>query len=384
LIRLGWAQLVAVRGVRRTCAALIAVGERPVDDFSSAIDALREAYVALVTGMFPLSSAIGPPLALLRRAGTLHAHASRHRTITAELATAVEDVRSGRMSLEEFLERFGHRGVYESDIARPRYRDDPSVLNVSTLASEPMAAKRPDIETSTARRSWRVTATVPLWWLARQPLAARETLRHEAMRAFAALRSSLVDLAQRAVERGRLPDVDTLWTLTTDEARSIDHGAVFTVTDKNERLARREALAKLQPPPVVRRFDDPVSWGDRDASAEGQVVWRGLSLTSGTVRGRAWVLDEPAHVLPAGWDGSSTVLVARSIDAGWVTTLTLVAGAVIETGGDLSHGSILVRELGLPAVTNLRGVRSGVRSGDVVELRAHAGVVELLEQSPKG
>ena len=381
LIRLGWAQLVAVRRVRRTCAELVALGERPADDFSSAIDALREAYVALVSGMFPLSSAIGPPLALLRRAGTLHAHASSHRTITAELATAVEDVRSGRMSLEEFLERFGHRGVYESDIARPRYRDDPSVLNVQPLSSEPMSVTRHDTEPSAPRWSWRVTATAPLWWLARKPLAAREVLRHEAMRAFAALRHTLVDLAQRATERGQLPDVDTLWTLTTEEARSLDLGRVFTGDDKTERLAKREALAKLQPPPVVRRFDDPASWDDRDTSNDGQVVWRGLSLTSGTVRGRAWVLEEPEHVLPEGWDGAATVLVARSIDAGWVTTLSLVAGVVIETGGDLSHGSILVRELGLPAVTNVRGVRRGVNSGDEVELRAQAGVVELLASS---
>jgi pyruvate,water dikinase len=331
--------------------------------------------------MFPLSSAIGPPLALLRRAGTLHGHAVRHRSITTELAAAVEDVRSGRMLLDDFLDRFGHRGVYESDIARPRYRDDPSVLNVQPLSSESASAPRTGAGDTEIRRSWRVAATAPLWWLARQPLAAREVLRHEAMRAFAALRRTLVDLAQRATDRGQLPDVDTLWTLTTDEARSLDLGRVFTGDDKSERLAQREALATLQPPPVVRRFDDPVSWGDRGASTVGQVVWRGLSLTSGTVRGRAWVLDEPEHVLPEGWDGSSTVLVARSIDAGWVTTLTLVAGAAIETGGDLSHGSILVRELGLPAVTNLRGVRGGVRSGDVLELRAHAGVVELLETS---
>ena len=43
---------------------------------------------------------------------------------------------------------------------------------------------------------------------------------------------------------------------------------------------------------------------------------------------------------------------ARSVDAGWIPTFGLVAGVVVETGGDLSHGSIILREIGLPAITN--------------------------------
>ena len=81
-------------------------------------------------------------------------------------------------------------------------------------------------------------------------------------------------------------------------------------------------------------------------------------------------------------DPAATVLVARSIDAGWATTLGLVAAAVVETGGDLSHGSILVRELGLPAVTNVRGVRRAVAEGDTLEVRADAGVVQRLDPPP--
>jgi len=378
LLRLGAAQITAVRRAGRIEASFAAVGRRPMPTFAAALDGLHEAYVALVTGMFPLSSAIGPPLAVLRRAGTLHAHASGHRTITVELADAVAGVRNGMVPLEVFLERFGHRGVYESDIARPRYADDPSVLAPATGAGPGGVTQAP----APVRPLLRTALTAPVWWLARPPLAARERLRHEAMRGFAAIRAALVRLAEAAVADGRLPEADALWLLQHDEARQLDRGRVFTAAELAARAAARDELAGLDPPPVVRRSDDPASWRP-GAGVEGAgSSWRGLPLTSGTVRGRAWVLDEPAHELPAGFEQSATVLVARSIDAGWVTTLTLVAAAVVETGGDLSHGSILVRELGLPAVTNVRGVRRGVASGDAIEVRADAGVVERLGSEP--
>jgi rifampicin phosphotransferase len=85
--------------------------------------------------------------------------------------------------------------------------------------------------------------------------------------------------------------------------------------------------------------------------------------------------------LPEGFRREETVLVARSIDAGWMATMALVAGVAVETGGDLSHGSILLREIGLPAVTNLTGVTRVVRTGQRVRLKASYGVLEADESN---
>lgn len=71
------------------------------------------------------------------------------------------------------------------------------------------------------------------------------------------------------------------------------------------------------------------------------------------------------------------MLVARWVDAGWIGTFAHAAAVVVvETGGDLSHGSILLRERGVPAVTNVPGVTRAIRTGDEVEVRARAGAVE--------
>lgn len=381
LARLGRSQVAAVALSARNRRAIVSAGQTGAVSFGEALDDLHDAYVALVTGMFPLSSAIGPPLAMLRALGTLAEHASRHRTITTELADRVRALRNhdasgagantvdrAELEMQRFLDDFGHRGVYESDIARPRYRDDPSIFATTRAQARPPAG----LPARTAR-GW---LTWPVWFLAARPIAARELLRHDAMRRFAVIRTSLVALAARAAAAGQLRCVDDLWLLTQEEARRLDSGWHPSAAFWSSRETERSRLAAMDVPHVVHRFDDPSDW--RDEPLGDATELRGLGLTGATAEGIAWVLDEPADELPDGFDGTQTVLVARSLDAGWVSTMTQVSAVVVEIGGDLSHGSILVRELGLPAVTNVPGATRRITTGDRLRVRGGAGVVELL------
>jgi len=195
------------------------------------------------------------------------------------------------------------------------------------------------------------------------------------MRGFAISRDRLVGLAAEAVADGRLPETDAIWELTSDELRSIDGGAVFDQAEIDRRRGVREQLLTRRLPDTVRRFDDL----DAPVSATHATTFRGLSLTRGTVRGRALRASEPPAELPPGYDPESTILVARSVDAGWVPIFGQVAGVAVEIGGDLSHGSIVLRELGIPAATNLGEIGTSIATGDQVELRAGSGVLERLD-----
>ena len=77
-------------------------------------------------------------------------------------------------------------------------------------------------------------------------------------------------------------------------------------------------------------------------------------------------------------DCPTCVLVAPAIDAGWIGALSTVAAVLVETGGELSHGSILVREVGLPAITNVSGALALLPDGARVQLDAGTGLVQLL------
>jgi pyruvate,water dikinase len=169
-----------------------------------------------------------------------------------------------------------------------------------------------------------------------------------------------------------------LWTLTIDEVRELDNGWRPDSAFFEARAAEIARLAEYHLPDLIHRSDDLEEYrAGRAAAAPGMRV-RGLSLVSGDVQGRAWVLSEPGTVLPDGFESRSTVLVARSVDAGWIPTFGLVAGVVVETGGDLSHGSIILREIGLPAITNAQGATRLVQTGDRIWLRAGSGAAERL------
>ena len=73
------------------------------------------------------------------------------------------------------------------------------------------------------------------------------------------------------------------------------------------------------------------------------------------------------------------MLIARSVDAGWVPVFSSVAAVAVEIGGDLSHGSIILRELGVPAVTNLGAIGDAIRDGDLVELDARRATLRRLD-----
>ncbi len=390
LLRLGASQFKSVARSRQTGRALVERAQLPGATFAECIATLQALFTALVREMLALAGAMSGPLLLLRRAGVLEEHHARQRTDATEmfidlaplrhLAAQRSDIRAdlqrGRVPADAdfcqgwgaFLAKHGHRGIYESDIARPRFRGAPATVLTSLLhASEGPERQAPS--------TWRGRLTTPLWWYASRAIRARENLRAQAMRAFEPVRMALLALAADAVARGQLPTPETLWLLDIDDVRQLDQGwrpdAAF--------LTRRE-LEMAQPqatpiPDLLHRFDDLQSTSYAGTAPQGG-RWAGISLTAGDIQGQAWVLREPATILLEGFSPEQTILVARSIDAGWIPTFGCVQGVVVETGGDLSHGSIILREIGLPAITNVRYATQHIKTGDRLTLRAGVGVVE--------
>ena len=186
--------------------------------------------------------------------------------------------------------------------------------------------------------------------------------------------SQLVITSVLAVSRGSSLLFNAITISAVENLSNLDDG--WTPDDEfwAVRRARQEELAAIPMPMTVSSGDDPLSWARAGSDSDRL---HGLPLTRGRVEGVAWVLDEPGDVADKPSQDEPVVLVARSIDAGWIATMSHCDAVVVEIGGDLSHGSILVRELGLPAVTNVVGVRGAVRTGDRIVVDAGAGIVDL-------
>jgi pyruvate,water dikinase len=391
LLRLGMAQLFAVRAARHTWQIMLKQSAQPLDTFEQTLRVAQDTYTRLVTGMFALTAAISLPMLLMRRLGVLEEHSARSRSIATELytdlaplrqiaqqnATVREALQRGQLPddaqfravWQTYIQKHGRRGIYESDLSRPRFHEQPAPLFSMILA--PHAGAKPP------RRTLKGVLTLPLAWQANRTVRARELLRYHTMTAFDRVRAALLQLAEAAAERGQLPKAESIWELTLEEVGQLDDGWQPDTVFFAERIAEIARLKMLPVPDLLRRFDDL----ERDLPPEAQTPHlRGISLTTGDVSGRAWVLQEPAQTPPP--LEAPVILVARSVDAGWIPTFAHVQGVVVETGGDLSHGSIILREIGLPAVTNVRAATRHIQTGDWLHLRADRGLVALKAASP--
>lgn len=198
----------------------------------------------------------------------------------------------------------------------------------------------------------------------------------EALRpVYDSLRGRLLALADTAVMVNQLPSPEALWLLNVDEVRALDAGTGYGAELFAERAAVLQRLRGVTLPGAMRRLDAAAAEVEDAAPGQQQPEFlQGEGLSEGLVSGRVWLLERPGQELPPGFVPSETVLVALTLDAGWLPTLSLVAGVVLEAGG---VATAVLREAGLPAVVNVPAVTRAVAPGRLIRLDGGSGRVWL-------
>jgi pyruvate,water dikinase len=189
----------------------------------------------------------------------------------------------------------------------------------------------------------------------------------------------LLELERCLRQRGRCTNPDDVFFLTVDELRSdflfdpnTDLRAVIAT-----RRAEYDRNQKLQPPPVLFGHGDPAQWQPETIVANSDRL-EGLPVSPGLAIGRARVILQVTpqdRVLPG------EILVAPLTDPGWSPYFLTAAAIVSDLGGLLSHGSIVAREYGLPAVTNVGTATRIIHTGDLVQVDGNRGTVTILERA---
>lgn len=188
------------------------------------------------------------------------------------------------------------------------------------------------------------------------------------------LRGQLLALADTAVMVNQLPSPESLWLLSADEARALDAGVSYSAEFFAGRTAVLRRLRSVTLSHELRRFDALAAAEDALPVQPEPTFLQGDGLLEGLVSGQAWVLEQPGSDLPPGFVPFETVLVAPTLDADWIPTLSLVAGVVLE-GGDAA--AAVLRGVGLPAVINVPDVTRAISSGRRVRLDGGSGRVWL-------
>jgi phosphohistidine swiveling domain-containing protein len=312
------------------------------------------------------------------------------RSVSSEQAMDVLRLARRELGLETFLERYGHRGIYESDWSLPRLAEDPTPV-LEAVRTHQTAGDIPDPD-AIARRQQR--AWNEFWRDARPRFGAfqrkrlewllqrvkwmylwRERYRSEMVRVMAAQRVWHLELARRFIERGWIDNVDQYFALTLgDIARA--PSTYREVADA--KLRQRQEWAKIEMPLLLRSCGaagfSPLAeepGGLKPAAPQ----LRGLCVSVGFVEAPVAVLHHPSEVarFPRG-----AILVTAATDPSWTPLFTLASGVIVEIGGTLSHAATVAREMGLPALANVRDATKILKDGMIVRLDATNGYAAIV------
>jgi rifampicin phosphotransferase len=283
-----------------------------------------------------------------------------------------------------FLKQYGHRAIAEIDLGVKRWSEDPAhllgaIANYLRLGDQ---ATAPDVQFARgAREADAMIKTlasrlhgprriVLRFLLGRVRLLSglREQPKFQIMRVFALGHALIAPVGVELAGRGLLDAADDVFFLNLPELRRALAGEDLrkTVVERREVYRREQGRRHI---PRVLLSDGTDAETELPAATDGGI--RGTPASPGIARGIARVILSPvgARLEPG------EVLVAPSTDPGW-TPLFLTAGAlVMEMGGMMSHGAVVAREYGIPAVVGVPDATGRIATGEHVTVDGSAGTV---------
>jgi pyruvate,water dikinase len=293
--------------------------------------------------------------------------------------------------LQSFLRRYGHRAIAEIDLGMPRWSDDPrhllgvisNYLRLNADDLDPVAqfhagqAKAEAMITSLtgrmAKRS-RLRARLVGWTLrrVRQLVGLREAPKFLLIVALATMREHLKVIGRQLAATKVIDQVDDVFFLDLGEVRRGLSGEDMQHLVAEHREAYEQELKRRHIPRLLLSDGtEPEAVATEDARADGALS--GSPASTGTVTARARVVLDPvgAHLEPG------EILVAPSTDPGWTPLFLTAGGLVMEMGGSNSHGAVVAREYGIPAVVGVPDATHKIETGQLITVDGAAGLVSL-------
>jgi pyruvate,water dikinase len=298
-----------------------------------------------------------------------------------------------RDAIEAYLDRYGMRCVGEIDITRPRWSERPTTLVPLILDNirlfEPGAAERrfqhgrQEAETKRQELLERLRAlpegeqkadqTRRMIDRVRTFIGYREYPKYDIVSRYFVYKQALLAEAERLVRADVLPDPEDIFYLIFSEL----HDVVRTNRSDGQLIQLRKdefrSYQALAPPRVLTSDGEAIAGAyRRDDVPVGALI--GLPVSAGTVEGRARIILDMAEAeLEAG-----DILVTAHTDPSWSPLLVAITGLVTEVGGLMTHGAVIAREYGLPAVVGVERATRLIRDGQRIRVHGTDGYVELL------
>jgi len=293
----------------------------------------------------------------------------------ASVFTTLSEIPNTQSVLQQsaqFLAQYGYLSDVATDIAVPRWKEDPRPIRqlfAQFLCDPPPATKPPK------RQRWKAEVVQ-----ARLNLKGRVTEVYSKF--LADLRWSFVALEKRWLESGLLAEAGDIFFLEFAEIQRLIAETDQVLREELPRLInyRRSQLDEHRQlrsvPPLFYGNPPAVSFLMQTQSEPAQQRLVGIGASAGQVEGLVRVLNNLQSVPDI---DRQTILVVPYTDSGWAPLLARAGGLIAEVGGRLSHGAIVAREYGIPAVMDIHNATQMFRNGQRVRINGQSGIVEVLE-----
>lgn len=292
-----------------------------------------------------------------------------------------------------FLDKYGMRCAGEIDISRPRWGEKPitlvPILLSNILNFEPNAGRRKfeqglqqalhkeqqllDRLMKLPDGEQKAMQTKRMIDLVRNYIGYREYPKYGYISRFYIYKQALMREADRLLQAGVIHEKGDIFFLTFEELHEVVRTNKLDYETINKRKVDYTYYAKLTPPRVITS-DGEIIAGKYKRDHVPANAFVGLPVSSGVIEGRARVIlnMEDAHLE----DGD--ILVTSFTDPGWTPLFVSIKGLVTEVGGLMTHGAVIAREYGLPAVVGVENATKMIIDGQLIRVNGTEGYIEIL------
>lgn len=329
------------------------------------------------------------------------AHVQQHDAAELALQTSAGELPStAQAALDAFLHRYGMRGVAEIDLGRARWREDPtqvmqtvqSYLQIDDPTQAPDAVFRrgetvaqqliADLQAGLRRQPRGVLMAYLAGWVAQRFRALaglRESPKFFIIQLLGIVRQGLLESGAELARQNVIERPDDLFFLHLNELKGLAAGYAIdwkALVVERRTLYEREKLRRQLPRLLLsdgRAFYD----GVRATAPLREGVLVGTPVSPGVVEGTVRVVFDPhaAQLAPG------EILVCPGTDPAWTPLFLAAGGLVMEVGGLMTHGSVVAREYGIPAVVGVHEATSRLQSGQRIRVDGSSGEIVLLDSN---
>ncbi len=301
--------------------------------------------------------------------------------------------RQTREAIADFLDKYGMRCSGEIDITRTRWREKPTTLvplifsNIKNFAPNAATRKFAQGQQEALQKEQELLArlkqlpdgerkageTKRMISLIRNFIGYREYPKYGIVSRYFVYKQALLKEAKKLVQADVIRETEDIYYLTFEELRAVVSGDKPDYRLIGKRKDEYKLYKKLMPPRVITS-DGEIIAGEYKRENLPAAAIAGLPVSAGFAEGRARVI---LNMEDANLD-EGDILVTSFTDPSWTPLFITIKGLVTEVGGLMTHGAVIAREYGLPAVVGVENATKLIKDGQRIRVHGTEGYIEIL------